>query len=128
MNVPNVERYFKYSASRFGSIAQGVGQGMEGEPMSILIKGLNMPKASNEDCIAVIRSNGKVEVWQTGMKEFEAQAIQIERPHGRLIDADHLKKRALLLEYDDLWDYTSQGTIDFIEYINREPIVLEAEE
>lgn len=45
--------------------------------MSILIKGMDMPKASNEDCIAVIRSNGKVEVWQTGMKEFEAQAIQI---------------------------------------------------
>lgn len=59
--------------------------------MSLYIKGLNMPKASNEDCMAVIRSNGKVEVWQTGMKEFEAQAIQIPTPHGRLIDADALK-------------------------------------
>ena len=58
--------------------------------MSIIIKGMDMPKASNEDCIAVIRSNGKVEVWQTGMKEFDAQAIQIPTPHGRLIDADKI--------------------------------------
>ena len=47
--------------------------------MSILIKGIELPKASNEDCIAVIRSNGKVEVWQTGTKEFEAEAIQIPK-------------------------------------------------
>ena len=53
--------------------------------MSIIIKGLDMPKASNEDCMAVIRSNGKVEVWQTGMKEFEAEAIQIPMIHIRLV-------------------------------------------
>ena len=82
--------------------------------MSILIKGMDMPKASNEDCIAVIRSNGKVEVWQTGTREFEAKAIQIPTPHGRLIDEDDLISE--LTELQDL-------NLEFIA-----PTILEAEE
>lgn len=83
--------------------------------MSIIIKGLNMPKASNEDCVAVIRSNGKVEVWQTGMKEFEAKAIQIPTPHGRLIDADDI--------YIGRWDIDT----DLAEQIQNAPTILEEE-
>ncbi len=44
--------------------------------MSILIKGINIPKCSNEDCIVVIRRD-KAEVWQTGYKERTVEAIQI---------------------------------------------------
>ena len=91
--------------------------------MSILIKGMDMPKASNEDCIAVIRSNGKVEVWQTGTREFEAKAIQIPTPHGRLIDASELIKsymRGTKTGIDDFYD-----TIDIID---NAPTILEAEE
>ena len=90
--------------------------------MSIIIKGLDMPKASNEDCVAVIRSNGKVEVWQTGMKEFEAEAIQIPKNHGRLIDASELIKsymRGTKTDIDDFYD-----TIDIID---NAPTILEEE-
>ena len=87
--------------------------------MSIIIKGLNMPKASNEDCIAVIRSNGKVEVWQTGMREFEAQAIQIPTPHGRLIDGD-----VFLKAFDGA---KKLGTEAIKYYIDNAPTILEEE-
>ena len=91
--------------------------------MSIIIKGLNMPKASNEDCMAVIRSNGKVEVWQTGMKEFEAQAIQIPTPHGRLIDKDELLSH---LKKDPLFDLVERYGVSGV--IESRPTIIEAEE
>ena len=55
--------------------------------MSLILKGIDMPKCSNEDIVVVIRRD-KAEVWQTGVKERTVEAIQIDRPHGRLIDAD----------------------------------------
>ena len=74
-----------------------------------------------------IGSNGKVEVWQTGMKEFEAQAIQIPTPHGRLIDIDKVK--------DELRDqipccgldmtYSNSNAFDTMD---NAPTILEAEE
>ena len=91
--------------------------------MSLIIKGLDMPKASNEDCIAVIRSNGKVEVWQTGTKEFEAQAIQIPTPHGRLIDKDELLSH---LRKDPLFDLVERYGVSGV--IESRPTILEAEE
>lgn len=30
--------------------------------MSLILKGIDLPKASNEDCIAVIRSNGNYQL------------------------------------------------------------------
>lgn len=40
----------------------------------------------------------------------------------RLINAEHLKKRATDLD-DDCWDYYGQSTADFLEYIDNEPTV-----
>lgn len=57
--------------------------------MSLILKGIDLPNCSNEDCIVVIRKN-KAEVWQTGFKERTVEAIQIPKGHGRLIDADKL--------------------------------------
>lgn len=42
---------------------------------------------------------------------------------GRLIDADHVIRRATDPSLNDLWDYTSKNTGDFIDYINREETV-----
>lgn len=53
--------------------------------MSIILKGIDLPNCSNEDCIVVIRKN-KAEVWQTGFKERTVEAIQIPKGHGRLIE------------------------------------------
>lgn len=58
--------------------------------MSLILKGIDLPNCSNEDCIVVIRKN-KAEVWQTGFKERTVEAIQIPKRHGRLIDADALE-------------------------------------
>ena len=52
--------------------------------MSIILKGIDLPNCSNEDCIVVIRKN-KAEVWQTGFKERTIEAIQIPKRHGKLI-------------------------------------------
>ena len=41
----------------------------KGEPMSILIKGIDMPKASNDDMIVIIRHDSNAEVWQSGKKQ-----------------------------------------------------------
>ena len=91
--------------------------------MSIIIKGLNIPKASNEDCMAVIRSNGKVEVWQTGYKERTVEAIQIPTPHGRIIDASKLIKSYMKGTKTDIDDF-----YDTIDIIDNAPTILEAEE
>lgn len=40
----------------------------------------------------------------------------------RLIDAEHLKKRATNAQ-GDCWDNYGQGTADFLEYIDKEPTV-----
>ena len=53
--------------------------------MSVILKGIDMPKCSNEDIMVVIRRN-KAEVLQTGYKERTVEAIQIPKGHGRIID------------------------------------------
>ena len=54
--------------------------------MSLILKGIDMPNCSNEDCIVVIRKD-KAEVWQTGFKERTVEAIQIPKDHGNIIDS-----------------------------------------
>jgi hypothetical protein len=61
--------------------------------MSIILKGIDMPNASNDDMIVIIRHDGNAEVWQSGKKETEAQAVQIPEGHGRLVDLDELSRR-----------------------------------
>lgn len=59
--------------------------------MSILIKGLNMPKG--DGLVISIEPNGEVYVQtQEGFSFFasNAKAVEIPTPHGRLIDADKL--------------------------------------
>lgn len=84
--------------------------------MSIIYKGLN-PKHHYGLCILTI--NG--ELITANGKHF--QAIQIDRPHGRLIDASELIKsymRGTKTGIDDFYD-----TIDIID---NAPTILEAEE
>lgn len=89
--------------------------------MSIILKGIDMPKCSNEDIMVVIRRD-KAEVWQTGYKERTVEAIQIPTPHGRLIDGDEFKSWV-----DDWYDCTDIGNI-VESWIDERPTILEAEE
>lgn len=88
--------------------------------MSILIKGIDMPKCSNEDIMVVIRRD-KAEVHQTGYKVRTVEAIQIPTPHGRLIE-EHYS--------GELKAKVPQGV--FIMYYNadedKDRIIIEAEE
>ena len=85
--------------------------------MSIILKGIDMPKCSNEDIMVVIRRD-KAEVWQTGYKERTVEAIQIPTPHGRLIDGDKIGAEA---------EQTLYGEVSYEDIANA-PTILEAEE
>lgn len=54
--------------------------------MSIILKGVDIPICSNEECVVVIKKN-KAEVLQTGYKKRTVEVIQISKPHGRIVDA-----------------------------------------
>lgn len=112
--------------------------------MSILIKGIDMPKCSNEDIMVVIRRN-KAEVWQTGYKERTVEAIQIPTPHGRLIDGEKLCYEFIDWQYAEAPDHlnTKEGRMvtdherqyevylalgEAVIEIANAPTILEAEE
>ena len=90
--------------------------------MSLILKGIDMPNCSNEDCIVVIRKD-KAEVWQTGFKERTVEAIQIPKDHGRLIDADELLSH---LSKDPLFDLVERYGVSGV--IESRPTILKAEE
>ena len=89
--------------------------------MSILIKGMDMPK-EGEHIVTLIKSNGKCTYWKQdteyGICEpmQTVEAIQIPTPHGRLIDRDDI--------YIGRWDIDS----DLAEQIQNAQTILEAEE
>lgn len=96
--------------------------------MSLILKGIDLPSCSNEDCIVVIRKD-KAEVWQTGFKERTIEAIQIPKGHGRLIDADLLKDmvRDSVPAYSIGVKIPTYGDMDIMEKIGLMPTILEAE-
>lgn len=81
--------------------------------MSILIKGMKMPKAGKRPLWVVVHPDGVVEYdsgdygWQT------TKACEVSTPHGRLIDAD----RAIAMSI-------SGGEMD---HISSAPAIIEAE-
>ena len=89
--------------------------------MSIILKGIDLPRCSNEDCIVVIRKD-KAEVWQTGFKGRTVEAIQIPKDHGRLIDGDELVKH---LRKDPLFDLVERYGISGV--IESRPTILDKE-
>lgn len=86
--------------------------------MSLIIKGIDLPKegyASNIDIVY----NGDVWISKNGEWELhEKSAIQIEKPHGRIIDEDEIYEQPHCGECND-------ATIDAI---NNAPTILEEEE
>ena len=93
--------------------------------MSIIIKGMDMPKEDNAVILIGITSDGKVCEWD-GRKKFdriEAEAIQIPTPHGRLIDMDELLSH---LSKDPLFDLVERYGVSGV--IESRPTILEAEE
>ena len=100
--------------------------------MSFIVKGVDLPK---EGCSVNIEvsPNGRCSVMEIEEGECyrlefnrEAQAVQIPKNHGRLIDADKI-------DYDEFWHREGHGfTIRVCQkaqqIIEEQPTILEAEE
>lgn len=108
--------------------------------MSMLIKGMKMPEncfhcqmgyrygdVDNAKLMCTITA--KVIPLGKSLDIMENCPLVEIPPHGRLIDADALIKRATTVgETDDLWDYYPQATQDFVDYVNDAPTIIESEE
>lgn len=92
--------------------------------MAILIKGIDLPK-EGEDITLEINHKGDVRAYSTELKETDTdtQAIQIDRPHGRLIDKDELLSH---LKKDPLFSLVERYGVSGV--IESRPTILEAEE
>lgn len=86
--------------------------------MSIILKGIDLPKQRTQ---IIIYPNGFMFCAdKDGVYVPNTQAIQIDRPHGRLIDADTLKRELSVI---------ADRPIRSGMYIIKEaPTILEAED
>lgn len=90
--------------------------------MSMLIKGINLPKATGFHIITIWSDGTTFTRTIEGSQESridEVKAIQISTPHGRLIDADAL--------FQDLREHNIPFNNDINSAINVAPTILEAE-
>lgn len=85
--------------------------------MSIILKGIDLPNSGQIEL--TIRPHGKVFSKTRGIS---AEAIQIPKGHGRLIDADELVKH---LRKDPLFDLVERYGISSV--IESRPTILDKE-
>lgn len=97
--------------------------------MSLMLKGIDMP-SKNQSIVIEIKPNGKCPMMKIEKGECyelttkgEAEAIQIPKGHGRLIDADALELEKEVKLADD-WK-TAHEIANCVKYA---PTILEAEE
>ena len=97
--------------------------------MSILIKGMEMPKG-NDELRLIIHSNGQVIIsHQTYYEEAEAVSIS---PHGRLIDADAFEYTCKISYCSGCEDYNgikckTCWVDDMLGELENAPTIIEAE-
>ena len=88
--------------------------------MSILIKGIDMPKDGGHLHLVVF-SNGAV----MGYDKNKVCAVDVKAPHGRLIDADVLMDEGMDIYHMDYFRGTMSGYSK--QMIDCTPTVLESE-
>lgn len=99
----------------------------KGEPMSILIKGMEMPKGADQIWIDVWGSQGLLANKIVSVEDI----VEIPTPHGRLID-----RSVLFEEYQNLCNgllcrdcpFFKENSCSIEEWILNQPPILEAEE
>lgn len=99
--------------------------------MSIILKGIDLPK-EGEHILALIKNDGKCSYFEeTALTRImkTTEAIQIDRPHGRLIDADLFKE--IIKDSVPSWTIgvkiPTYGDMDIMDKICFIPTILEAE-
>lgn len=93
--------------------------------MSILIKGMDMPKENNKKLLLLISADGTVDITSflsSYVQKTDATAVEVPTPHGDLIDREEHKqflenKIGQCLELQD-----------HIAWLNEQPTVIESEE
>ena len=98
--------------------------------MDILIKGMDMPESGVYE-ISIDNTNERDKTIMTVYKReddgfihvFDSYEIISVPPHGRLIDADELMKRCVMLPMDG-----GNLSIIYMSYLRNAPTVIEAEE
>lgn len=101
--------------------------------MSVMIKGMEMPKEGCKDCPLVKRKrvfdicpflkrevDGNVE---RGGKPLDCPLVEVKTPHGRLIDADKL----IVLQLHDENDNPVSPEFVPAEFIDEAETIIEAE-
>jgi len=88
--------------------------------MSIILKGIDLPKNYNEPLMVEIYSDGDALATTKEMSGYDkTEAIQIPKGHGRIGDLDEVKRKGV----DDGYDFYVSWTD-----IDNAPTILEAEE
>lgn len=95
--------------------------------MSILIKGIEMPKAGNWKTIRIYYEGTCAEPNCQGDCKYiqGCEAIPVH-PHGRLIDVDAVQETVLKL-VDDGWDITRNDYKRMSDILYECPTIIEAE-
>ena len=99
--------------------------------MSLILKGIDLPKASNDDILIILQSNGEARCNQQGKSEKTIEAIQIPTPHGRLIDENDVKAKCVNEVFDKMGTVAITETYfgdEWADDICDVPTILEAEE
>ena len=94
--------------------------------MSILIKGLDMPKSCEEckfESAQYVNNYCRRAFCSLGADYEHCPLIEIPTPHGRLIDASELIKSYMKGTKTDIDDF-----YDTIDIIDNAPTILESEE
>ena len=98
--------------------------------MSILIKGLNMPK----DCVSCRWHHRTGVCVLTGVVTNTGRycpLVEVPTPHGRLIDGDNvidLLREQLTGDRDTVYEYYDDGLEMAISELSIVPTIIEAEE
>lgn len=104
--------------------------------MSIILKGIDIPEKENRMYMMELYADGHCSVAKIEDGKCyeltipsETEVIQIPKGHGRLIDADKLRKEFSRTEsgYCGAWEFCDKPE-DFQFLIDEEPTILEAEE
>lgn len=91
--------------------------------MSLILKGIDLPK-ENEELTLEINHKGEMRIYSTELRELDREpiAIQISKPHGKVIDGGELNKS--VHTWNPAYTY---GRSAFTRAIDNAPTILDEE-